>query len=242
MPADDTALATRHFTPYRRGLMPSQNTQTILLADDHSIVRAGLREALEAQPGWTICGEASNGRDAIRMARDLAPDIMILDISMPDLSGVIVARDIRKLKLPTELLIFTMHDSEQLVREVLSAGARGFVLKSATTETIVTAVTSLLNHKPYFCPGITDAVLRGYLSPGVYALGEVIEGSESLTTRELLIVQLLAESHSNKVIASMLDISVKTVESHRGNIMRKLGAHSLADIVRYAIRNKLIEA
>jgi DNA-binding NarL/FixJ family response regulator len=222
--------------------MPLPNAPTILLADDHSIVRAGLREALESQPGWTICGEASNGRDALRLAKELVPDVMILDISMPDLSGVIVARDVRKLKTHTELLIFTMHDSEQLVREVLSAGARGFVLKSASTENIIAAVASLLSHKPYFCPGITDAVLRGYLSPGGHGLGEVIEGSETLTTRELLIVQLLAESRSNKVIASMLDISVKTVESHRGNIMRKLGAHSLADIVRYAIRNKLIEA
>jgi DNA-binding NarL/FixJ family response regulator len=222
--------------------MPLPNAPSILLADDHSIVRAGLREALESQPGWTICGEASNGRDALRLAKELVPDVMILDISMPDLSGVIVARDVRKLKTHTELLIFTMHDSEQLVREVLSAGARGFVLKSASTDNIIAAVTSLLNHKPYFCPGITDAVLRGYLSPGGHGLGEVIEGSETLTTRELLIVQLLAESRSNKVIASMLDISVKTVESHRGNIMRKLGAHSLADIVRYAIRNKLIEA
>lgn len=222
--------------------MPLPNAATILLADDHSIVRAGLREALESQSGWTICGEASNGRDALRLAKELVPDVMILDISMPDLSGVIVARDVRKLKTHTELLIFTMHDSEQLVREVLSAGARGFVLKSASTDHIIAAVASLLNHKPYFCPGITDAVLRGYLSPDGHGLGEVIEGSETLTTRELLIVQLLAESRSNKVIASMLDISVKTVESHRGNIMRKLGAHSLADIVRYAIRNKLIEA
>jgi len=222
--------------------MPLPAAPTILLADDHSIVRAGLREALESQPGWTICGEASNGRDAIRLAKELVPDVMILDISMPDLSGVIVARDVRKLKTHTELLIFTMHDREQLVREVFSAGARGFVLKSASTDHIIAAVTSLLNHKPYFCPGITDAVLRGYLSPGVHGLSDVIEGAETLTTRELLIVQLLAESRSNKVIASMLDISVKTVESHRGNIMRKLGAHSLADIVRYAIRNKLIEA
>jgi len=214
--------------------MPSPRASTILLADDHSIVRAGLREVLETQSGWTICGEAANGRDALRLARELVPDVMILDISMPDVSGVIVARDLRRLKTRTELLIFTMHDSEQLVREVLSAGARGFVLKSASPENIIAAVASLLNHKPYFCPGITEAVLRG--------MGDVIEGAETLTTRELLIVQLLAESRSNKVIAAMLDISVKTVESHRGNIMRKLGAHSLADIVRYAIRNKLIEA
>ena len=222
--------------------MLSSNSPTILIADDHAIVRAGLRETLTLQPGWTICGEASNGHDAVRMARELSPDVMILDISMPDLSGVLVAREVRKLKSRTELLIFTKHDSEQLVREVLSAGARGFVLKSALPEILIQAVTSLLNHKPYFCPGITDAVLRGYLSPGGPSLSETIEGSENLTTRELLIVQLLAESRSNKVIASMLDISVKTVESHRGNIMRKLGAHSLADIVRYAIRNKLIEA
>jgi DNA-binding NarL/FixJ family response regulator len=222
--------------------MLSSNSPTILIADDHAIVRAGLRETLTLQPGWTICGEASNGHDAVRMAREQSPDVMILDISMPDLSGVLVAREVRKLKSRTELLIFTMHDSEQLVREVLSAGARGFVLKSALPEILIQAVTSLLNHKPYFCPGITDAVLRGYLSPGGPSLSDAIEGSENLTTRELLIVQLLAESRSNKVIASMLDISVKTVESHRGNVMRKLGAHSLADIVRYAIRNKLIEA
>jgi DNA-binding NarL/FixJ family response regulator len=111
--------------------MLSSNSPTILIADDHAIVRAGLRETLTLQPGWTICGEASNGHDAVRMAREQSPDVMILDISMPDLSGVLVAREVRKLKSRTELLIFTMHDSEQLVREVLSAGARGFVLKSA---------------------------------------------------------------------------------------------------------------
>ena len=217
------------------------SSPTILLADDHSIVRMGLRKALEASGAWKVCGEACNGREALRMTQELAPDLLVLDISMPDLSGVLVARDIRKLRLKTEILVFTMHDSEQLVREVLSASVRGFVLKSAPTETVLQAVASLLTHKPFFCPGITDAVLRGYLAPSGSPLGEHLESGESLTTRELLIVQLLAESKSNKVIASMLNISVKTVESHRGNIMRKLGAHSLADLVRYAVRNKLIE-
>jgi len=161
---------------------------------------------------------------------------------LPDLSGVLVARDLRKLQSSAEILVFTMHDSEQLVREMLSAGARGFVLKSAPVETIVSAVNSLLHHRPYFCSEISDAVLSGYLSPRGCRLSELLGDSAPLTTRELLIVQLLSESRSNKVIASMLDISGKTVESHRSNIMRKLGAHSLADILRYAVRTKLIEA
>jgi len=216
--------------------------RSIVLADDHAVIRNGLRETLQDRPGWRVVAEADNGRDALRLVREFTPDILVLDISMPDLSGVIVAREVSKISSRTEILIFTMHDSEQLVREVLSAGVRGFVLKTATADHILQGVESLLNRRAYFCPGITNAVLKGYIAPGTRLLGEFIEGSETLTTRELLVVQLLSESRSNKAIASMLGISVKTVESHRGHIMRKLGAHSLADIVRYAVRNKLVEA
>jgi DNA-binding NarL/FixJ family response regulator len=219
--------------------MISSDGASILLADDHAVVRAGVREALEQRAGWHVCGEAGDGRDAVRMTLDLAPDVLVLDISIPRQNGVQVARDLRRRQSRTEILMFTMHDSEQLVRETLAAGARGYVLKSAPTADLLRGVESLLNHKPYFCPRISETVLRGSQPSPPDEM--IAHGAEDLTGRELLVVQMLAESRSNKVIARDLGISVKTVETHRANIMRKLGARSLADLVRYAVRNSLVE-
>jgi DNA-binding NarL/FixJ family response regulator len=221
--------------------MVRAGSPTILIADDHAIVREGLCEAFEAREAWTVCGQAETGPQAVRMARELAPDVLVLDISLPELSGVLVAREVRRVSQHTEVLIFTMHDSEQLVREALSAGARGYVLKSAPTSDVLRGVEALLQKRAYFCARIAESVLRGYLMLSDDRHHLLAGSDDPLTGREVLIAQMLAEGRGNKVIASMLGVSAKTVESHRGNIMRKLDAHSLADVVRYAVRHHLIE-
>jgi DNA-binding NarL/FixJ family response regulator len=175
------------------------------------------------------------------MAKQLKPELVILDISMPELNGLEAARIILKMAPKTEILILTMHDSEQVVREVLEAGARGYVLKSDAGRDLVAAVESLLEHKPFFTSHVSEMVLEGYLK-GRVTQEELGTSGWALTAREREIVQLLAEGKSNKEVAAALSISVKTVETHRTNIMRKLNLHSLSDLVRYAIRNAIIAA
>lgn len=212
----------------------------ILVADDHEVVRRGVRSLLEAQPGWQVCSEAVTGWEAVRTARRLTPDIAILDIGMPELSGLEAARHIRKDTPRCEVLILTMHESEQVVREVLAAGARGYVLKSDAARDLVTAVRALLEHKPFFTSTVADLLLDEYLKAGA-ATGTTSLSRGRLTAREREIVQLLAEGKSNKEVAAILGVSVKTAETHRTNIMRKLELHSMSELVRYAIRNKIIE-
>jgi len=213
----------------------------ILVADDHEIVRQGLRALLETQPGWQVAGEATNGREAVEKAKRLKPDLVVLDVSMPSLNGLEAARQIRKSLPDTEVLILTMHDSEQLIREVLEVGARGYVLKSDAGRELVTAVETVRKHKPYFTSRVNEIVLDGYLrsgSPEDHNMPRVVR----LSAREREIVQLLAEGKSNKEVAVALHISVKTAETHRTNLMRKLDLHSISELVRYAIRNKIVEA
>ncbi len=213
----------------------------ILVADDHEVVRRGLRAVLEAHPGWEVCGEAVTGREALEKARQLKPDVVVMDIGMRELNGLEATRQVLKALPTTEVLILTMHESEQVVREVLDAGARGYVLKTDAGRDLVAAVDALSQHRPFFTSRVAEMVLEGYLKEGSRAE----EGKTSpsrLTPREREVVQLLAEGNSNKEVASRLGISVKTVEAHRANIMRKLGLDSLSDLVRYAIRNKIIEA
>ncbi len=211
----------------------------ILLADDHEMVRNGLKAVLIARRGWEVCGEALTGREAVAKARELRPDIAILDITMPELGGLEATRQIR-LALPgTEVLILTMHDSDQLVREVLAAGARGYVLKSDAGHALVSAVEALAAHKPFFSSKVSSVVLEGFLHP--HKPADTATGSP-LTPREREIVQALTEGRINKEVAEVLGISVKTVETHRTNIMRKLGLHSMSELVRYAVRNRIIEA
>lgn len=212
----------------------------ILVADDHPVVRQGLRSILEAQPGWEVSAEATTGREAVQKAKQLKPDVVVLDISMPELNGLDAARQILKVAPRTEVLILTMHESEELVREVLDAGARGYVLKSDAGRDLVAAVEALRQHKPYFTSRVSELVLEGYLKggPRVEQAGAT---RSRLTPREREIVQLLAEGKSNKEVAVVLGISVKTAETHRTNIMRKLDLHSLSDLVRYAIRNKIVQ-
>ncbi len=213
----------------------------ILLADDHDIIRRGLRELLETQPGWSVVGEANAGRQAVEMAIKLKPEIAILDLTMPELNGLEATRQIRKALPKTEVLIFTMHENEKLIRDVLSAGALGYVLKSDAARHLVAAVEALSQHKPFFSAKVSEAVLDGYLKGGREEPMSADEVSNRLTPREREIVQLLAEGKSNKEAADALGISAKTIETHRATIMRKLDLKSFAELVRYAIRNEIIQ-
>lgn len=215
-------------------------TIQILIADDHELIREGLKIRLEKQEGWKVCGEAANGRQAVELARTLAPDVVVLDVSMPELNGIEATRQIRKAHPLIEVLILTMQESEGLVRDVLDAGARGFVLKTDTSRLLIAAVEALIQHKSFFTGAAAEMVLGGFLDPDrATDAGE--GGRVSLTPREREIVQMLAESQTNKEIASQLGVSVKTIDAHRANVMRKLNFYSVTELVRYAIRNKLIE-
>jgi DNA-binding NarL/FixJ family response regulator len=216
-------------------------TLQILIADDHELIREGLKARIEKQPGWKLCGEAANGRQAVEMARELKPNVVVLDISMPELNGLEAARQIRKLCPESEVLILTMQESEGLVRDVLHAGVRGFILKTDTTRLLITAIEALAQHEPFFTGKVSELVLGGFLDP---ARAAQHGGGERcrLSPREGEIIQLIAEGRSNKEVATQLGISVKTVDAHRTNIMRRLNLHSVAELVRYAIREKIIEA
>ncbi len=213
----------------------------IIIVDDHDVVRHGLRALLEAQNGWQVVDEARDGREAIDRVRRHKPDVVVMDFSMPGLNGLEATRQILKAHPVTEVLVLTMHESEHIAREALSAGARGYVLKSDAGRDLVNAVESLRVHKPYFTPRVSQMVLDGYLKSASNDGHGGREPREVLTPREREIVQLLAEGKSNKEVASSLGISAKTTETHRANIMRKLNLHSVSDLVRYAVRNKMVE-
>jgi DNA-binding NarL/FixJ family response regulator len=211
----------------------------ILIVDDHAVVRRGLRSLLESQPDWEIAGEAATGREAVGLAKRLKPDIIVMDLSLPELNGLDATRQILKESPRSEVLVLTMHHSEELARNVLQAGARGYVLKSDADQSLIAAIESLRQHKPFLTSTVTEFVLDDYTrraeSPdggGAYA---------AVTAREREIIQLLAEGRSNKEAASVLGISVKTIEAHRANVMRKLRLRSVSELVRYAIRNKLVQ-
>jgi DNA-binding NarL/FixJ family response regulator len=206
----------------------------ILLADDHEMVRTGLRALIESHLGWSVCGEATNGRKAVAMARELRPDVVVMDFSMPELNGMEATRQIRAVLPRTEVLILSMHESEELVRQMLAVGARGYLLKSDAGKALVEAITALSEHKPYFTSKIAAVVLQGYLNPQK-------ENLRQLTPREREIVQLVAEGKSTKEVADVLGISPKTADTHRTNLMRKLGFHSVSELVRYAIRNQIVQ-
>ncbi len=209
----------------------------ILVADDHHVVRTGLRTLLETERGWQVCAEAANGREAVEKAGELKPDVAVLDIGMPLLNGVEATRQIRKLSPKTEVLILTMHDSEVLIQEVLKAGARGYILKDDADRNLIAAVDALRQHKPYLSSRLSEVFSKTVRSAGEDSASD----RRRLTPREREIVQLLAEGKSNKEISGFLGISVKTAETHRANIMLKLNFHSITELVRYAVRNKIIQ-
>lgn len=190
---------------------------------------------LESHPGWEVCAEASNGRTAVKLAMQLKPHIAVVDLELPDLNGLEATRQIKKELPETEVLIYTMYDTEELIRSVLGAGARGYVLKSDSGQHLIDAIESLTRHKLFLTPVASETVLESFLRSNRQEAEQSI-----LTSREREIVQLLAEARGNKEIAAMLFISVKTVETHRASIMRKLRINSIVELVHYAIRNNLV--
>jgi len=214
------------------------NAFRILIADDHEIVRRGIRSLIENHPGWEVCAEASDGREAVEKVRELRPDLALVDVSMPNLNGLDAARQIVDIAPQTRVLILTMHESEQIVREVLEVGARGFLLKTDAARDLVSAIQALQRRTTFFTSSVAEMVLNGFLD----GRGDTRKISKArLTPREREVVQLLAEGKSSKEVAVVLNLSVKTAETHRTNVMRKLDLHSVADLVRYAVRNKLVQ-
>lgn len=212
----------------------------ILVADDHDLVRRGLKVLLESHPAWVVCAEAQNGREAVEKCEELKPEVAIIDITMPELNGIEAARRILKASPYTEILVLSVHYSDHLIREMLDAGVRGYIVKSDSDRELITAVEAVSNHKPFFTSRVTELILNNLQSHGM-ASDVVKLVTEHLTSRETEIVQLLAEGKSSKEIASELNISVKTADTHRSNIMRKLDIHSISELVRYAVRNQIIE-
>jgi DNA-binding NarL/FixJ family response regulator len=212
----------------------------ILLVDDHQVVRRGVAGLIaDARSDWEVCGEASTGREAVASAASLRPDIVVMDISMPDMNGLEATREILKNNPGIEVLILSMHESDQMVHDVLGAGARGYIFKQDAGNDLIAALEALRHHKLFFTSRVSEVVLGGYL--GGAAAAPADGASSRLSPRERQIVKLVAESKSNKEVAHILQISVKTVESHRAHIMEKLGLHSVTELVRYAIRNNIVE-
>jgi len=216
----------------------------ILIADDHEVARRGIRALLESHPGWEVCGEAKDGRETVELASTTKPDVILLDIGMPNLNGLEAARQILAALPEVAILILTMQDSDHVVREVLRAGARGFLLKSDAGKDLVAAVEALQLQRTFFTTRVSRMVLEGFLdrdsrpdrSPGNHD-----DSLDVLTGREREVIQLLAEGKTSKEVAVTLNLSVKTAETHRTNLMRKLGLHSVADLTRYAVRNGIVQ-
>jgi len=211
----------------------------ILIADDHDVVRAGLRQLLLERKGWEICGEASTGRQAVTLALETKPDVVVMDISMPELNGLEASRQIRKGLPKTEIVILSLHLSDQLAYEIVDAGIRGYVLKSDANRDLVSAVESLGMHRPFFTAKVSEMMMDGLRGDKPREVRSDARGR--LTGRQREIVQLLAEGKTSKEVAVALNISVKTAETHRANIMRRLELHSVSELVRYAVKNQIIE-
>jgi DNA-binding NarL/FixJ family response regulator len=210
----------------------------ILIADDHEVARKGIRSLLENHVGWEVCGEARDGREAVDHASKLKPDVLLLDIGMPNLNGLDAARQILAMTPEARILILTVHDSEQTVREVLAVGARGFLLKSDAGRDLVAAVEALQHGRTFFTSKVAQMMLDGYLRPHDESDDS---GQPVLTPREREVIQLVAEGKTTKEVATALSLSVKTAETHRTNLMRKLDLHSVADLTLYAVRNGIVQ-
>jgi DNA-binding NarL/FixJ family response regulator len=213
----------------------------ILIADDHQIIRQGVKALLKSAD-WEICGEASTGREAVEKANELIPDIAILDITMPHLNGSDAARRIRQKSKDTEVLILSVHYSDQLVREIIDAGASGYVLKTDSDHDLLLAMEALAKHKPFFTSKARKVIESEFIKDGTFTNSPTVLLHNELSSREREIVQLLAEGKNSREVGLSLGIAVKTVETHRANIMHKLEIHSISELVRYAVRNQIIEA
>jgi DNA-binding NarL/FixJ family response regulator len=223
----------------REDYTPILNNLRILIADDHEIVRSGLRALLSVRPGWVICAEASTGREAVKLAEQHKPNIVVMDIAMPGLNGLEATRQIRKMLPKTQVVILSLHYSDQLVREVIDSGARAYILKTDASSDLQTAVEALASNRSFFTSGAAQVLIDGFCKPASETQSPLMR--KRLSAREREIAQLLAEGKSSKEVAVLLGISVKTAETHRSNIMRKLEIHGVSELVRYAVRNKMIE-
>jgi DNA-binding NarL/FixJ family response regulator len=207
----------------------------LMLVDDHEVVRQGVRSLIESVPDWTLCAEASGSEEALKIAPDAKPDIVVVDVSMPNVSGLDLIIQLKKILPKAEILVLTMHDSERIIAQALRAGARGYLLKSDGGDKLIDALTALTKHQPYFSASVSENLLQVYLN------SNSTQEHEQLTPRERQIVKLVAEGNSNKRISTILNVSVKTVETHRSAAMRKIGAKSSADLALYAARNELVQ-
>ncbi len=210
----------------------------VLIADDHEIVRRGLRTLVSSRPGWVVCAEASTGREAVARAEEHRPDVVVMDIVMPGLNGLEATRKIRKILPKTHVVILSLHYSDDLVREVLDAGARSYILKTDASRDLITAIEAMAKNRTFFTTVAAQALVDRFCNPRATAplMRALLSG------REREIVQLLAEGNSSKEVAKVLGISVKTAETHRANIMRKLEMHSVSELVRYAVKHHMTEA
>ncbi|HLH41398.1 MAG TPA: response regulator transcription factor [Bryobacteraceae bacterium] len=206
----------------------------ILLADDHALVRQGFRMILEAQPDMEIVGQAGNGREAVELASKLYPDVAVIDVAMPELNGIEATRRIATVSPRTRVLALSMHKDSMYVREILRAGARGYLLKDSGDADLVAAVRSVAKGDGYISPSVSGAVLSDYRR-------HVSDPLDLLTSREREVLQMIAEGKTNKEIATSLNLSVYTVEAHRGRVMEKLNLHSTGELVRFALKNGLID-
>jgi two-component system, NarL family, response regulator NreC len=210
----------------------------VLLADDHAIVRRGLRSLLESEPGVAVVGEAADGLEAVRLSEEHEPDLVILDVGMPKLNGIDVAARLQKLKRPPSVIILSMHADESYIIRALSAGARAYLLKDATDEDLLPAVRTVAAGKPFFSPAVTGVLVEDYVRQ-LQTRG-LTDSYHLLTDREKEVLHLLAEGRSNKEVAALLNLGLSTVETHRGNLMQKLNLHNTAEIVLYAVRKGII--
>ena len=218
-------------------MIDSLDKLRILVADDHELMRRGIIGLLQSQHSWKVVAEAANGLEAVEKARKLKPDVAIVDIEMPELDGLEAIRQIRKAVPSTKILTLTMHDSGRMVHRALEAGARGFVRKSDLPRELIKAVRDVAEGRPFFTPGVAEIILDGIRNGEAESISRP---QDQPTSRELQIIRLLAEGKSNKEIATALEISVRTAETHRARIMQKLGCHSLIDLLHYAIRNEIV--
>jgi len=235
---------------HRSGERPIMNTSAavaeststqllrVLVVDDHDLVRRGLRSMLEAQPGWTVCGEATTGREAVGLVQQLQPEVVVIDVHMPDMDGLQATQEILAANPQTEILVLTVDDTKEIVQAAREAGARGIVMKSDAALDLVAAVAALAQHESFYTPKASQILMQHYVHP----LGMSAATPVKLSERERDVVVLVAEGLGNKQVGTTLGISVKTVESHRRNIMHKLGLKSSAELVRYAVRDGLVQA
>jgi DNA-binding NarL/FixJ family response regulator len=233
--ANEEEVAVKASTESTKSI--SSRPLRVLVVDDHDLVRQGLRFMLEAQPEWVICGEAATGQEAIDLTRQLHPNVVLIDIHMPGMDGLQATREILAINSQIEVLILTIDESQEIVQAATEAGARGIVMKSDAARDLMTAVAAMARHEPFFTPKTSQVIAQGLTRP----LGNDPGAPAEITGREREVIVLVADGHSNKEIGAALSISSKTVESHRSNVMRKLGLRSTAELVRYAVRNQLVQ-